>query len=166
MKKRKVKLTLNGESIFSNGFPDFDVTFEIDDCPESYVAICTNKNVKSWDFMVPDRFSNLKEVLDITTKLIIDAGGSFSNVTEIMHLTQIACDVVKDEKGDSEEMSRRLLKNLRQSDLIPDVPMIKSMMGKIATTFDHRKLWVDGIVKCISGNVEPVLATYIKNIYV
>lgn len=166
MKKRKVKLTLNGETLFSKGFPDFDVTLEIDDCPESYVAICTNKNVKSWNFTIPDRFTNLKEVLDVTTRLLIEGGCSFSNVTTIMCLTQIACDVVKDENGNSEEMSRRLLKNLRESDIIPEVPMIKSMMGKIVTTIDHRKLWVEGIIKCISDNIEPVLATYIKNIYV
>lgn len=166
MKKRKVKIVLNGELLFDKGFPDFDAVFEIDDCPESYVAICTNKNVKSWDFTIPDRFTNLGEVLDITTRLIVEAGGRFTDVSAIMCLTQIVCDVVKDEKGNSEEMSRRLLKNIRYTDIHPDVPMLKSMMGKIATGHDMRRVWVDGIIRCISENVEPVLATYIKKIYV
>ena len=166
MKKRKVKIVLKGETLFGKGFPDFDAIFEMEDSPESYAAICTNKNVRSWDFTIPSRFTNLREVLDITTRLIVEAGGSFADVSAIMCLTQIVCDVVNEETGNSEELSRRLLKNLRKKDIYPEIPMLKSMMGKIATTIDHRKLWVEGIIKCISENIEPVLATYIKNIYV
>ena len=86
------------------------------------------------------------------------------DVTTIMCLTQIVCDIIKEDK-DCEELSRRLLKN-QNSGVIPDVPMIKSIMGKMVTSKrDMRKVWIDGIIRCIEENTEPILAMYIKNIY-
>lgn len=164
MKTRKIKIILDGSILFGPAFPECSTIFEIPDTPDSYAAICKNKYIKSWEFLVPNKYSPMREILEVTTKILGEAGTDFMDVTTIMCLTQIVCDIIKEDK-DCEELSRRLLKN-QNSGVIPDVPMIKSIMGKMVTSKrDMRKVWIDGIIRCIEENTEPILAMYIKNIY-
>ncbi len=164
MRKRTIKLLLSGENILGKDFLDFEQIIEIEDKPESYAVLCTNTNIKKWEFLMPSKYSNIREVLEVSTKILEDAGARFSDVKAIMCLTQIVCDIVIEEKG-TEELSRRLLKNKVNSGIQPEVGMLKSMMGRISLGGDLRKVWIDGIIKCISTDIEPILGSYIRCIY-
>ena len=164
MKTRQLKITFSGESIIGPGFPDFEQSIEIEDTPDTYIKICSCKHIKNWSFAVSLKYSNIWEILDVTSKLLEEAGARFSDVKAIMCLTQIVCDCVRDGIG-TEEMSRRLIKNERIGHIEPDVPMLKSMMGIIATEKDLRKFWVNGVSKCVKEDVLPSLKEYIKQIY-
>ena len=164
MKTRQLKITFSGESIIGPGFPDFEQSLEIEDTPESYTKVCSCKHVKKWEFTVSPMYSNIREILDVTSRLLEEAGARFSDVKAIMCLTQIVCDCVRDGIG-TEEMSRRLIKNERKGHIEPDVPMLKSMMGIIATEKELRKFWVNGISKCVKEEVLPDLKEYIRQTY-
>ena len=164
MKKRTVKLILSGESILGKGFPDMEQIIEIDDTPEAYATICTNRNIKKWEFQVSSKYNGMREVLNVATRLIEDAGVHFSDVTVIMNMTQIVCDVLE-EGCTMEELSRRLIKSKRMKDIKPELGMMKSMMGKIVQGGDMRKLWVEGILRCVKEDVDIELGAFIRHIY-
>lgn len=164
MNKRTVKLILSGESILGKGFPDMEQIIEIDDTPEMYATICTNKHIKKWEFQVSSKYNGMREVLNVATRLIEDSGIHFSDVIVIMNMTQIVCDVMKG--GCSmEELSRRLIKCKRMSDIKPELGMMKSMMGKIAQGGDMRRIWVDGIMKCVKEDIDIEIGAFIRHIY-
>ena len=164
MRKRQVRIFFSGESIFGPGFPDFEQSILIEDSPESYTKLCSSSHVKKWEFAVSPMYSNIREILDVTSRLLVEAGARFSDVKAIMCLTQIVCDCIRDNIG-TEEMSRRLIKNERKGHIEPSVVMLKYMMGRIATEKDLRKFWIDGVVRCVNNNTLPDLEEFIKQIY-
>lgn len=167
MRKRTVKLILSGESILGKGFPEMEQTIDVEDKPEIYAILCTNKNIKKWEFIVPNKYSNIQEILDVCTRLLEDSDVDFCDVKTIICITQIVCDVIIEEES-TEELSKRLMKNQQQNKEINlDVNMIKTIMGKMIESkgMKMRKIWIDGIVDCVSKDIKPTLSNYINHIY-
>jgi hypothetical protein len=164
MKKRSVKLILSGESILGKGFPDMEQIVEIDDTPEMYAIICTNKNIKKWEFQVSSKYSGMKEVLNVATRIIEDAGVQFGDVNVIMNMTQIVCDALNEDCS-MEELSRRLIKSRSMSDIKPELGMMKSMIGKIVQGGDMRRIWVEGIINCVKDGIDIEIGAFIRHIY-